>query len=316
MAAYVVTVATLIDCQVQVQSRPTAYEALLELERSQEPFSELILQAADIVKIDLSPATSLQLGGFKEGVERQLGFSGKEEWVLRWLLKKLDAQNTGARLDPRAWSFMGSIVERIQAENAARILNGHDFLCTLEQSLAAALAEARAAGRGHTSLSGGVEDNRHDNSDESKSSSTIVGGTALGSPRQSRKRKRPGPLIENDSPTVAPTQAGQGIDVLLSSMVGLLNQLVYMSKTPSSEESDLAGQYMTAVLRTSPDRAASLLSTAFNAAEFLILDGKSSFLEPSTIGSSPLVPFVSVWEYRSVNTDDLSGRASNVSPLR
>lgn len=306
--------ADLIDCQLQEWCRPTAYEALLELERSQEPFSELIIQAADIVKIELfASATALQLASSTDHVERQLGFSGKEEWVLRWLLKKLDAPNAGARLDPRTWSFMASLVERIPVENAARILTGHNLLHTLEQSLTAALAEARAAGRSHASLLGGGQGRIHDASDGSKSSSTVAGGPAAGSPKGSRKRKRSGPRVENDSPTVAPTQAGRVIRTLFHSIVSLLGRLVCMSKTPSSEESDLAGQYMTAVLRTSPDRAASLLGTALSAAEFLMLDERYSFPETTTTGLSPLVPFVGVWEYRSVSTDDLSGRASNVS---
>ncbi len=307
----------LIDCQLQGQSRPTAYEALLELERSQEPFSELVVEAADIVQIELlASETSLQVASSTDHVERQLGFSGKEEWVLRWLLKKLDTPNTSTRLDPRTWSFMASLVERIPVENAARILTGHNLLHTLEQSLAAGLAEARAAGRSHISLPGGGRDRIHDTSDGSKSSSTVAGGPAAGSPKGSRKRKRSGLLVENDSPTVAPTHAGRVIDTLFHSTVSLLSRLVSMSKTPSSEESDLAGQYMTAVLRTSPDRAASLLGTALSAAEFVMLDERCSFLETTTTGSSPLLPFVSVWEYRSVSTDDLSGRASNVSFLR
>lgn len=311
---YVVSAAMLTGCHLQVQSAPTAYQALLDLEKSKEPFSRQIVQAADIVKIDLSASEiSLQLEGSKDNVERPLGFSGKEEWVLRWLLKKLEAHDTSARLDPRAWSFMGSLVGRIPGENAARILNGHGLLCTLRESLTAGLAEARAAGGGHTSLPGAGQDKAHDTSDGSKSSSTAVGDPANRSTKQSRKRKRSGSLVENDSPTVAPDHTGQAIGNLFGSMVSLLNRLVSMSKTPSSEESDLAGQYMTAVLRTDPDGAASLLSTALRATEYLVLGEKFQIQGPFTVGSSPLAPFVGVWEYRSVSTDDLSGRASNVS---
>ena len=246
-------------------------------------------------------------------MERRLGFSGKEEWVLRWLLKKLDTQDIGVRLDPRVWSLMGALVERIPVENAARILSGHKLLRTLEQSLAAGLAGARAASSSHASIPDGGLDRIHETSDGSKSSCTVVGDSATGSQTPSRKRKRSGVLIENDRPAVASTHTCQASSELFCSMVSLSNRLVSMSKTPSSDENDLAGQYMTAVLRTDPDQAASLLSTAIRAAESLILDEKLPPLAQIIVESSPLAPFVSIWDYRSVSTDDLSGRASNVS---
>ncbi len=83
-------------------SQRSAYQSLLDLERSKEPFSELIVQAADIIGFNIHAIlTESPCGDFVQGAAGNTRFTGKEEWVLRWLLKNLETQGKSARLDAR-----------------------------------------------------------------------------------------------------------------------------------------------------------------------------------------------------------------------
>jgi len=295
-----------------VQSGRTAHQALIELERSHEPFSQQLGEAAQILGIDLNDSPSSLRDGPEESVGREVVFSGKEEWVLRWLLKRLEEQGNGARLDPRAWLLMRRLVERIPVVNAARLLNAHNLLQTLEQSLKDGLAQAQAFQHGQAASPTSDPKGPSDISDASGSSSTLVGNSTPGSMKQSRKRKRPGASIEEIIPTSSPSGCGYAVGTLFCSLFDVLSQLVHMSAKSSDEESDFAGQYMTAVLRADPDRVACILGSAFRAAEFLVHIDKLSDPAISQTGASAVASFVTIWEYRSVSADGLYGRASNV----
>lgn len=271
------------------------------------------MEAARIIKVDLDAFSSRSSSGGLEGtVKRGILFSGKEEWVLRWLLKRLETQGNCARLDPQAWVLMRHLLGRIPVVNAARLLSAHDFLQLLETSLEGGLTQAHEQGV----LSTGDSKGSIDISDESGSSSTLVDNTTSTSPKQSKKRKRPGASVQGDSRTSFSDSCKPKMDILFCAIVGSFNQLVDMIAEPKSGEEDFEGQYIIAVLRSSPDRAASILRSALRTAAYLIRDEKFTGAAISNDSISPIAPFAVVWEHRSVNTDDLSGRASNVGKSR
>ncbi|KAI9871883.1 MAG: hypothetical protein M1830_002329, partial [Pleopsidium flavum] len=265
------------------------------------------------MKIDLNASlSSVSPDGLEEPVGREIVFSGKEEWVLRWLLKKLEAQGNDARLDPQAWLLMKKLVEQIPVVNVARLLSAHNFLQTLEKTLKDGLAQAQDIRQGQAASPTNDLKGPSDISDASGSSSTLIGTSTPGPTKQSRKRKRPAASMEEIMSTSPPSDNAHLIETLFCSLLGALSQLVEMSTKPSNGESVFAGQYMTAILRTDPNRTACILRSAFNAAEFLMRNDQLSGSAMSLTVASAVASFVTIWEYRSsALTEDLFGRASN-----
>lgn len=307
-----------------MSSRRSAYEALLELERSQDPFSQQIVEAADIVGFDLRAATfrhttkhNDEPGGTLTEV---LAFSGKEEWVLRWLLKHLASQDNAARWNPQAWCLITHVLKSVPVDNAARHLKAHGFLDVLGNTLADGARQAQAAWYKDAVAPAANPRESVDPSDGSKSSSTVVPESVKHPPQRSKKRKRPGTIAERVEEGNDPQRDSSVFTELFLRLLETLDQTVWMAQTKHKPEQDnLAGQYMTAVLRTDPDHAARILGSSFRAGIHLISNNAWPDVSTATHAKSPLIPFVNVWDYRSVGANDLFGRAGNVrsnTPLK
>ena len=64
----------------------------MELEKDSAPFEDQLIEAAKFVAVDLDELKSSKYNG-EESVKQLLSGSphGREEWLLRWLLKKLQS---------------------------------------------------------------------------------------------------------------------------------------------------------------------------------------------------------------------------------
>ncbi|OBT50069.1 hypothetical protein VE04_09989, partial [Pseudogymnoascus sp. 24MN13] len=80
---------------------------------------------AELEKEDAPIAEQARAGGptaiTTPGEARTGNFHGREEWVLRWLLKKLGGEE--ARRCPQAWRLLRCLVQRVPVPMAARCLN-------------------------------------------------------------------------------------------------------------------------------------------------------------------------------------------------
>jgi len=79
----------------QASTSRLAQEKLAELEKASAPFHDQLAEAAKFIGVDLEALGRVTNGDFEERPE---GLShGREEWLLRWLLKKLQSQDNIAR---------------------------------------------------------------------------------------------------------------------------------------------------------------------------------------------------------------------------
>jgi len=89
---------------IQVSKSRAAQEKLVQLEKGSAPFEDQLVEAANFIGIHVK---SIGRNGLdKETLKGQsmpLLFCGKEEWLLKWLLKKLQApKDDTPRYDQRA----------------------------------------------------------------------------------------------------------------------------------------------------------------------------------------------------------------------
>jgi nucleolar pre-ribosomal-associated protein 2 len=64
----------------------------VELEKDSAPFEELLIEAAKFIGVDPDELRSSPNDGIDTIQQPKAGiYHGREEWLLRWLLKKLQA---------------------------------------------------------------------------------------------------------------------------------------------------------------------------------------------------------------------------------
>jgi len=86
--------------EIKTSRSRAAQEQLTELEKAAAPFGEQLIEAAKFVDVDLNTAG-------RQGEKRKGNgavYHGREEWLLRWLLKKLQApKDEVPRYVPAEW---------------------------------------------------------------------------------------------------------------------------------------------------------------------------------------------------------------------
>lgn len=78
---------------IQASKSRAAQEKLAELEQSSAPFEEQLLEAARFVGVDLENADRSASQSLKSADGSiSVAYYGREEWLMRWLLKRLQDQ--------------------------------------------------------------------------------------------------------------------------------------------------------------------------------------------------------------------------------
>lgn len=107
-----------------------AQEKLGELEKASAPFHEQILEAARFLSVDIGRITNYS--GIGENDRGSGKLHGREEWVLRWLLKKLQAAGAdGTRSAASQIQFCAILANKCAAPD--KILKHGDFLHILRR---------------------------------------------------------------------------------------------------------------------------------------------------------------------------------------
>src|SRR5438034_7596954 len=113
-----------------------SHQALLDLEKGTESAVTQLKEAARIIDVDLDH-TAIRTHGDRintlSNTERTS--APKEEWVLRWLMKKLNASSsTGPsnyQLNEYSWLLFQNLINRIPPKNLAATLNENKFMAIL-----------------------------------------------------------------------------------------------------------------------------------------------------------------------------------------
>ncbi|ESZ92199.1 hypothetical protein SBOR_7408 [Sclerotinia borealis F-4128] len=272
------------------QSR-IAQEKLAGLEKASAPFEEQIREAGKFVDIDLDKvATVLDYQKHEEKIFKKKcaagSFHGREEWLLRWLLKKLQSsKDKTPRITPSSWHLFRLLLNAIPLANTARMLTEKKFMATLQQTL----QEAQEISD--------VDDSGAEAHDDSISGSDS-GETSI----VSKKRKRTGELITHTYHGPA-----KGLRALVMAIYTAIHSIVRSTKVSFSQRTLGNGrstafttEYMRAVVRTTPEASAIVLGSWMSLCQMVL--GQEA---GTVISSELLYPFIDIWDYRVVGSEDL-----------
>ncbi|KFY03585.1 hypothetical protein O988_01385, partial [Pseudogymnoascus sp. VKM F-3808] len=241
-----------------------AQTKLAELEKEDAPIAEQLEQAGQFAGIEW--LDFLQTAITTPGEVRTGNFHGREEWVLRWLLKKLGSEE--ARRCPQAWRLLRCLVQRVPVPTAARCLNERKGVGMLrvaaEEAVARRTQEKKEEKEGKT-----------DKSDKS-----------------SRKRKRGEDAVTNGN------VEEETYDVA-EAMYEVLEQIVGLAMPEEQPEGDaFAAEYMKSVTRLAAEESAKLLGSWLELCRLTRDRGDEAQL------SGWLTPFIETWKARMDGGDD------------
>ncbi|KAK5151901.1 hypothetical protein LTR04_006519, partial [Oleoguttula sp. CCFEE 6159] len=254
-------------------------------------FLEQVRQAAQIVGVSLDSETlSRSRDGALERRDKVVEATkqrhhGRAEWVLRWLLDKLKAEEV-TRATPESWVLLERIVCLVPISNVARQLDSYQFLDTLENTLREAVSAAKLE---EEALPGPV-DGLSAVHDDTKLDLVSIG--------LSRKRRRDGTLVEGTALEEDAARTEPGVHLrakLFNSVNCVLKRIDSFTKPQALDRDVIMCQHMQSVLRTDAPQAARILG--------LWMSLQHALLRPSAL---PLVahciaPILHIWDQRSID---------------
>ncbi|KAG0645375.1 Unhealthy ribosome biogenesis 2 [Hyphodiscus hymeniophilus] len=257
----------------------SAQENLAELEKNSAPFEDQLREAAKFVGLDLDDIGRSFAGkGVFSEVSGASIYHGREEWLLRWLLKRLqDPKDAAPRKFPNSWLLFCHLIRTIPPPNVARMLNERKFMVILRQTLEEAMVvTSNEAAKDKTVADAGTEE--------------------IKTLKKSKKRKRSGELISTSKDLRSHIQG------LPAALFEAMHQMLSHTQINSERDNAFSKECMRAVIRTPAEDAAKILGAWLSLCPTSL--GEREFLE--TAQASWLSPFVDIWKCRIVGSDDLT----------
>ncbi|KAJ5987334.1 hypothetical protein N7451_011699 [Penicillium sp. IBT 35674x] len=280
-----------------VERPRSSQEALLRLEKGSASPSTQLHEAAQILGLDLSLCESHPETHRND--KTQIKATPKEEWVLRWLLKKL---RTGKnyRVEPASFLLLRQLIDLISPKNMATIMKEQKFLSIICETIADLETDIYATvGSGLSSLD---------------SDSTLSGPSSVDEQQGTQGMKRKRGSAENDPDAMdvdSPPQNPASCFLAFIRALDCLHGVVALAQRTIGTD-EIANSHLKLALRGDPDVVALLLGRAFQLASVAIAQftkaGKTTDLQhllyvfPAMLG---------LWESRSLRHDDNDNKISN-----
>ncbi|MCJ1389850.1 hypothetical protein MMC18_002707 [Xylographa bjoerkii] len=301
----------IIDLSVEEDDpgRPAATNTLQQrvtaLDRSTERFSIQIAEAYSLLNIEADSVTSTYSQAGSEE-EARIGFTPKEQWVMRWLLKRFEGDTVqlgSPCLEPRAWILLRIVVARLPLTVTARLLSAHKFMTTVQKTLdwlsPYVLNHPQSILMPEDEHSPKVPLSR-----ESSSSTTVQEMPSVAS-KKSKKRKRSQPKAE-----ILTDENEPGLDsvMLYVAICGALSQIEAFTNDKPGEAENFAIEHMKAAIKTSIEQSAKILGDSL-AMLVQIISVPNNFCEAANYDIF-LRPTVGVWSLRSIFQETNDGLVS------
>ncbi|KAI9036354.1 ribosome biogenesis protein URB2 [Aspergillus affinis] len=287
-----------------VAERPrSSQEALLRLEKGSGSPSVQLNEAAQIIGLDLALCASHP--EINRTPHIQTKAAPKEEWVLRWLLKKLKA-GKNYRVEPASFLLLRQLIDLIPPKTLAITLKDQKFLGIISNAITD-LEDDVFAG-----LENGTTEFLRSDSDSSKtlSDSTQDAGKY---DKKGTKRKRPGDgepdAMDIDEQPQTPTSCFLTFIRALDCLYSLVN---LTSRTLGIEE--VASAHLRHALKGEPESIALTLGKSFRVAA--VATNQFSHARKTTDLQHLLYVLPAVlelWELRSYRRNDSDSGSSNES---
>lgn len=273
---------------LQTSKSRAAQEQLALLEKQAAPFEDQLVEAAKFIGLGLDTVC----GSAEDGIDvteggRAVLYHGREEWLLRWLLKRLQAPSDEiprwaekfpdkvfllirSRKTPSSWRLLCYLLRNTPLPNAARILVERQFLSIIRRTLEEAQKSSNNAV-----------------APRSNSESSIIEQETV---KVSKKRRRSGELVTKPS-----TSESNGLLSLLDAIISAMNCVVQNTKPTSltldrERSSAFSMEYMKTVIRTTAEEASTILGLWLSLCHTALpqVGGLASV-------ESWLAPFVEIW---------------------
>ncbi|KAH8596936.1 Urb2/Npa2 family-domain-containing protein [Bisporella sp. PMI_857] len=255
-----------------------AQEKLVQLEKSNAPFEDQLQEAAKFLGFDFINAGRVSIDAFESREkERTCAVFGKEEWLLKWLLKKLQSpKDDRPRKLVASWALLTHLMRTLPLPTTARILVEKRFMPILRQTL----EEAQKR----------VNTSRIENPGE------IIDSFKESSSRKSKKRKRSGELVD-------PIYSRREEVELLDAIYATILTATAATEIPADEGPSAAfsAEYMKAVLTTTSEESAKILGLWLFFSNSVVVNDALTNIDMKKW----LSPFFKIWELRSKGAEDL-----------
>jgi nucleolar pre-ribosomal-associated protein 2 len=254
----------------------------MELEKASAPITEQIQHASLFAEFSLSNLQASSLSNEATEVESapsQASAHGRREYVLRWVLKKFQEDET--RRCHTAWRLLRLLLDYMPLRNAAKILNEKKFVFILRQAIEEAVVALNQ-----------VED----------SSDTVTASPVIGAVRSatSKKRKRDGRWSSDMVVDHSPAEGNDGTAGLKVVVYEAIDRIVQLSMPESPSSQAFLSEYVKSAIRTSSVEAARILGA------WLALSGNQTRSYPLALEQreSLLSPFLEIWDSRIPDPED------------
>lgn len=290
---------------VLAQHTLSSQEALLQLEKGSAGPAIQLQQAAQILGIDLALCAGHPELNHHD-LRSHIASAPKEEWVLRWLLKKLKTQSY--RVDPVSFLLFQQLIHRIPTKTLAATLTDYKFLpvlndvlTDLEEGVLAALQDAIAPGversdseTSHT-LGGSPVQDKNSNGNEAN-----------------RKRKKTDSVESNDSGREERPFLNPVVTAFIYVLGCLYSLMTLLNKRDDADE--VARAHLRQSLRAEPAFVARMLGKSMKLSARLITEfsriGRGTDLQHLLHVTAAVFD---LWDLRSEREDDSDNNSSNVS---
>ncbi|RDW64953.1 hypothetical protein BP6252_10604 [Coleophoma cylindrospora] len=270
-----------------------AQEKLVQLEKDAAPFEDQLAEAARFIGVTLDELYSSN-PGFSDGQKSTLSaLHGREEWLLRWLLKKLQSPKDAiARKSASAWRIFRYVIQQIPLPSVARMLNERKFMTILQQTLDEILSMNNTT---HTPIE-----------NVSDSSSTIQE-----SPKTSKKRKRSGEVIVRGNEPTKNTRLD-----LLGAVYAAMDSLLYFTQDSLADAdgiqiNTLSAEYIRSVVRTSAEESAKILGSWLALSLSSLVNGQTTTI----LSQNWLSCGIKIWELHAPGDSTIQFALHTTRPL-
>lgn len=287
-----------------VQRPRSSHEALLQLEKGTASPATQLNEAAQIIGLDFALCAShpeaLRSSTIRENP------APKEEWVLRWLLKKLKA-GEAYRADPASFLLLRQLIDRIPPKTLAATLSDHKFLSILSvviTEVANGVVRAFENTSSDLHLSG------------SESSHTLGRSPTIpqDADRKGRKRKRTSDDEDEDAVMDLSQQQPPTLTSYLLTFMRILDCLYGLVSLVNKAQGDhaIASSHLKHTLRGEPESIAKILGKSFKMGAIAAVEFSDAQRVTDLQHLFYVLPAVlELWELRSSRQDDSENKSSN-----
>lgn len=263
----------------QTSTSRNAQQALSELEKSAAAYADQLVEACKFVGITIEALSSFddEIADTTRSKKRKgsTASHGKEEWLLKWLLRKLqDKKDDVPRTTAGSWTLLRILLQRLSLSTAAKILVERKFVAILQTTLGE--AQDRPVVGTEASTTDGVTE---------------------GSKMSKKRKRKEDPQERTASPNAS---TGELLRAILSA-VDLIAQSTKAGSIVSDEVrgTEYAAEYMRAVLRTGAEDAAKILG------DWLSLLKKHD-LFATTKQQRWISAFIEIWQLHAADENHLT----------